>query len=52
LDIEEKRANLGDLAGQREELEAELRRFEASTRSLHQANKTLRENLIKLMETV
>lgn len=52
LDIEEKRTYLGDLAGQREELEAELRRFEASTRSLHQANKTLRENLIKLMETV
>lgn len=52
LEVKEKTEEVGNWTGQREDLEAELRRFEESTRSLHQANKTLRENLIKLMETV
>ena len=51
-EVREKGGEVGNWMGRREDLEAELRRFEESTRSLYQANKTLRENLIKLMQTV
>ena len=50
-EIEDARRELREIVGRREDLEAELKKFEESTRSLYLANQVLRENLIKLMET-
>ena len=51
-EIENRRKELEILSEKRVELEGELSRFETSTKTLHLANQSLRENLIKLLNTV